>query len=170
MNFAKQRAIADGGSEIAIMTDFLTRVTDTWLENERGERIENVEVGEPIRLRAVVEARQDLSNPGFTLQARNDDGVIFEVSTAADHREEGIVMTAGSRATINATMENPLVPGRYAIVCYVGVARNDQEVAQQSVKLLDFVVFGTEAAGGIVSVSGEVGVSLEARAGTEVRP
>jgi ABC-type polysaccharide/polyol phosphate transport system ATPase subunit len=169
MNFAKQRAIADGGSEIAIMTDFLTRVTDTWLENERGERIENVEVGEPIRLRAVFEARQDLSNPGFTLQARNDDGVIFEVSTAADHREEGIVMTAGSRATINATMENPLVPGRYAIICYVGVARNDQEVAQQSVKLLDFVVFGTETPSGIVSVSGEVGVSLEERAGTEVR-
>ena len=132
MNFAKQRAIADGGSEIAIMTDFLTRVTDTWLENERGERIENMEVGEPIRLRAVVEARQDLSNPGFTLQTRNDDGVIFEVSTAADHHEEGIVMTAGSRATINATIENPLVPGRYAIVCYVGVVRNEQEVAQQS--------------------------------------
>ena len=78
-------------------------MTDTWLENERGERIENVEVGEPIRLRAVVEARQDLSNPGFTLQARNDEGVIFEVSSPADNREEGIVMTAGSRATINAT-------------------------------------------------------------------
>ena len=169
MNFAKQRAIADGGREIAIMTDFLTRVIDTWLENERGERIENVELGEPIRLRTVVEARQDLSNPGFTLQARNDDGVIFEVSTAADHREDGIVMTAGSRATINATMDNPLVPGRYALVCYVGVARNDQEIAQQSVKLLDFVVFGTETPNGIVSIPGEVGVSFEDRAGREVR-
>ena len=168
-NFAKRRAIADGGSEIAIMTDFLTRVTDTWLENERGERIENVEVGEPIRLRARCRGRQDLSNPGFTLQARSDDGVIFEVSTAADHHEEGIVMTAGSRATINATIENPLVPGRYAIVCYVGVERNEQEVAQQSVKLLDFVVFGTETPNGIVSVPGEVGVSLDQRAGREVR-
>jgi hypothetical protein len=79
------------------------------------------------------------------------------------------MLTAGSRATINATMENPLVPGRYAIVCYVGVARNDQEVAQQSVKLLDFVVFGTETPSGIVSVSGEVGVSLEDGARTEVR-
>ena len=51
------------------MTDFLIRVIDAWLENEHGERIENVELGEPIRLRAVVEARQDLENPGFTLQA-----------------------------------------------------------------------------------------------------
>ena len=89
MNFAKQRAIADGGREIAIMTDFLTRVTDAWLEDERGERIENVELGEPIRLRTVVEARQDLSNPGFTLQARNDDGVIFEVSTPRTTARKG---------------------------------------------------------------------------------
>ena len=78
-------------------------------------------------------------------------------------------MTAGSRATINATMENPLAPGRYAIVCYVGVSRNEQEAAQQSNKLLDLLVFGTATAGGIVSVPGEVGVSLDDREGQEVR-
>jgi ABC-type sulfate/molybdate transport systems ATPase subunit len=169
MNFAKRRAIADGGREIAIMTDFLTHVVDAWLENEQGERIENVEVGEPIRLRTVVEARQDLKNPGFTLQAMNDDGVIFEVSTEADQREAGIVMTAGSRATVSATMENPLVPGRYKIACYVGVLRNDEEIAQQSHKLLDFVVFGTETPSGVVSVPGEVGVSVDGRERREVR-
>ena len=151
------------------MTDFLTRMIDAWLENEHGERIENLEFGEPIRLRAVVEARQDLESPGFTLQAVNGDGVVFEVSTSADHREEGTVMTAGSRATISATMENPLMPGRYAIACYVGVSRNEQETAQQSLKLLDFVVFGTTTAGGIVSVNAEVGVSLDDREGREVR-
>jgi ABC-2 type transport system ATP-binding protein len=169
MNFAKGRVTADGGREIAIMTDFLTRMIDAWLENEHGERIENLEFGEPIRLRAVVEARQDLESPGFTLQAVNGDGVVFEVSTSADHREEGTVMTAGSRATISATMENPLMPGRYAIACYVGVSRNEQETAQQSLKLLDFVVFGTTTAGGIVSVNAEVGVSLDDREGREVR-
>jgi ABC-type polysaccharide/polyol phosphate transport system ATPase subunit len=169
MNFAKRRVTADGGREIAIMTDFLIRVIDSWLENEHGERIENVELGEPIRLRAVVEARQDLKNPGFTLQVMHDDDVIFEVSTAADDRAEGTVMTAGSRATIHATMENPLAPGRYAIVCYVGVSRNEQEAAQQSNKLLDLLVFGTATASGIVSVPGEVGISLDDREGQEVR-
>jgi ABC-type multidrug transport system ATPase subunit len=169
MNFAKRRAIADGGREIAIVTDFLIRVIDAWLENEHGERIENVELGEPIRLRTVVEARQDLENPGFTLQAMSDDSVIFEVSTAEDHRERGTVISAGSRATISATMENPLMPGRYAIACYVGVSRNEQEIAQQSHKLLDFVVFGTETANGVVSVPGEVGVSLDDREGQEAR-
>jgi ABC-type polysaccharide/polyol phosphate transport system ATPase subunit len=169
MNFAKRHVTADGGQEIAIMTDFLIRVIDAWLENEHGERIENVELGEPIRLRAVVEARQDLKSPGFTLQVMHDDRVIFEVSTAADDSAEGTLMTAGSRATINATMENPLAPGRYAIVCYVGVSRNEQEAAQQSNKLLDLLVFGTATASGIVSVPGEVGVSLDEREGQEVR-
>ena len=169
MNFARRRAIADGGREVAIMPDFLVRVINAWLENEHGERIENVELGEPIRLRTVVEARQDLENPGFTLQAVNDDSIIFEVSTAAHDGESGTVMTAGSRATISATMENPLMPGRYAIACYVGVSRNEQEIAQQSHKLLDFVVFGAGTAHGIVSVPGEVGVSVDDREGQAVR-
>jgi ABC-type polysaccharide/polyol phosphate transport system ATPase subunit len=169
MNFAKRRVTADGGREIAIMTDYLTRMVDSWLENEHGERVENVEVGEPIRLRAVVEARQDLESPGFTLQAVNDAGVVFEVSSALDRSEEGIVITARSRATISATLENPLMPGRYAIVCYLGVKLNEREFSQQSFKLFDFVVFGTPTGGGIVSVPGEIGVSLDDREGREVR-
>ena len=169
MNFAKRRATADGGREIAIVSDFLVHVMEAWLENERGERIENVEVGEPIRLRTVVEARQNLENPGFTVQAINEDGVVFEVATPVDDHEKRTVMTTGSRATIIATMENPLMPGRYSIACYVGVSRSEQEVAQQSHKLLDFVVFGTAAAHGIVSVPGQVDVSLGDREGQEVR-
>jgi ABC-type polysaccharide/polyol phosphate transport system ATPase subunit len=169
MNFAKRRATADGGSEVAIVSDFLVHVIKAWLENERGERIENVEIGEPIRLRAVVEARQDLESPGFALQAVNQGGVIFEVATPADSHEERTVLTAGSRATISATMENPLTPGRYSIACYVGVSRDQEEIAQQSHKLLDFVVFGTGTAHGIVSVPGEVDVSLPDREGQEVR-
>ena len=168
MNFAKRLATADGGREIAIVSDFLIHVVEARLENERGERVENVEVGEPIRLRTVVEARQDLENPGFTLQAVNDDGVIFEVATPADQYESPTVVTTGSRATISATMENPLTPGRYAIACYVGVSRSEQEVVQQSHKLLDFVVFGSGAAHGIVSVPGEVDVTLGDREGQEV--
>jgi hypothetical protein len=95
--------------------------------------------------------------------------VVFEVSSALDRSEEGIVITARSRATISATLENPLMPGRYAIVCYLGVKLNEREFSQQSFKLFDFVVFGTPTGGGIVSVPGEIGVSLDDREGREVR-
>ena len=40
-----------------------------------------------------------------------------------------------------------------------GLLRNGQEAAQQRINLLDFVVFGTTTASGIVSVPGEVDVS-----------
>ena len=53
------------------------------------------------------------------------------------------------------------MPGRYAIVCWVGVLRNEEETAQQAIKLLDFVVFGVAKGQGIVAVPGEVGVQVE---------
>src|SRR4051812_25822764 len=76
MNFAKREIASAGeGREVAVVPDFLGRVSEAWLEDDNGERVENVEAGQPIRLRAVIEARQELSNPRFTLQFNNDDGV-----------------------------------------------------------------------------------------------
>ena len=45
MNFAKRRITIGGGREVALVPDILARVSDAWLENEGGERIENVEAG-----------------------------------------------------------------------------------------------------------------------------
>ncbi len=168
MNFARRLVTADGGREIAIVPDFLTHLSDARLENEHGERVENVEVGEPIRLRAVLKASQDLQNPGFTLQVRNNDGVIFEQSGDMTEGEGTSVVSAGSRATIRATIENPLLPGHYSLICYVGVVRNELETAQQSTKLLDFVVFGVSTANGLVTTPGEVAVTLEDAEAREV--
>jgi ABC-2 type transport system ATP-binding protein len=162
MNFAKRRVTADGDREVSVVPDFLARVSEARLEDARGERIENVEVGEPIRLSAVIEARQDLVNPGFALHLNNSEGVhVFELDAEVDGGREGAVLEAGSHARISATIENPLMPGRYAIVCWVGVLRNEEETAQQALKLFNFVVFGVAAGGGIVSIPGDVGVQLE---------
>jgi ABC-2 type transport system ATP-binding protein len=162
MNFAKRRVTGDGDREVSVVPDFLARVSEARLEDARGERIENVEVGEPIRLSAVIEARQDLVNPGFALHLNNSEGVhVFELDADVDGGREGVVLEAGSHARISATIENPLMPGRYAIVCWVGVLRNEEETAQQALKLFNFVVFGVAAGGGIVSIPGDVGVQLE---------
>jgi ABC-2 type transport system ATP-binding protein len=162
MNFAKRRVTGDGDREVSVVPDFLARVSEARLEDARGERIENVEVGEPIRLSAVIEARQDLVNPGFALHLNNSEGVhVFELDADVDGGREGAVLEAGSHARISATIENPLMPGRYAIVCWVGVLRNEEETAQQALKLFNFVVFGVAAGGGIVSIPGDVGVQLE---------
>jgi ABC-2 type transport system ATP-binding protein len=171
MNFAKRKVTADGEREVAIVPDFLARVAEAWLENEAGERIENVEAGEPIRLNAVVEARQDLTNPGFALHLNNAEGVhVFELDGKVEPGEGEAFLAAGSRARISATLDNPLMPGRYSVVCWLGVLRNEEETGQQALKLLNFVVFGVGKPGGIISVPGEVGIQLEPPPERERKP
>jgi ABC-2 type transport system ATP-binding protein len=162
MNFAKRKVTSAGEREVAIVPDFLARVSEAWLENEAGERIENVEAGEPIRLSAVIEARQDLTNPSFAVHVNNAEGVhVFELDGSVDEGQSGAFLAAGSTARISATLDNPLRPGRYSIVCWLAVLRNEEETGQQALKLLNFVVFGVGGSGGLVSVPGEVGVQLD---------
>jgi hypothetical protein len=162
MNFAKRTMTVEGDREVSVVPDFLARVSDAWLEDANGERVTNVEVGQPIHLNAVIEARRDLPNPSFGIHVNNADGVhVFELHEVLASGDSGAHLAAGDRARISATIENPLMPGRYAIVCWVGVLRNEEETAQQAMKLLDFVVFGVAKGQGIVSVPGEVGVQVE---------
>jgi len=170
MNFAKRRISIGGEKEVELVPELLARVSEAWLENERGERIENVEVGEPIRLRATIEARVDMAGPAFGLQFSNADGVqIFGLSGSLAEDAEDEVLRAGHQARISATVENPLRPGRYTVVCWATVARDSEETAHQTMKLLQFVVFGIEGGPGIVSVPGELGVELESARAPEAR-
>jgi ABC-2 type transport system ATP-binding protein len=171
MNFARRTVAVGGEREIAVVPDFLARVSEAWLEDSSGERITNVEAGDPIRLHAVIEARQDLSNPTFGLHCNNADGVhVFELNEALGAGRDGASLKAGARARISATIDNPLMPGRYVIVCWVGVLRNEEETAQQAMKLLDFVVFGIGKGQGIVSVPADLGVQVEPASAPEGKP
>jgi len=164
-NFARRRISIEGDREVEVVADLLARVSDSWLENDRGERIPNVEVGEPIRLHAVIEARRRLSSPAFGLQVNNADGVqVFGLSgtLAGDGKTE--VIEKGQEARITSTIENPLLPGRYSVIGWVAVTRNKEETAQQAMKLLEFVVFGTATGQGIVSVPGELEVEVDVEA------
>jgi ABC-2 type transport system ATP-binding protein len=164
MNFAKRRVSIEDDREVALVPDILARALEAWLEDDAGERITNLEVGQPIRLRAQVEARRDLPHLRLGLRFTNADGVrIFSLSEVLD--EEGaIALESGRVAQISATIQNPLLPGRYSVVCWVASLRNEEEVAQQAIKLLEFTVFGVEGGGEIVSVPGELGVEVEAPA------
>ena len=167
MNFEKRKVTLDGQREVVIVPDFLARLSEAWLEDQNGERITNVESEQPIRLNAVIEARQDLSNPNLGIQVNNADGVhVFELVKKPDNDGRAGIR-AGEKIRISATIENPLMPGRYAIVCWVAVLRNDQETAQQAMKLLNFVVFGMATGQSIVSVPGELDVEREREPASE---
>src|SRR5438105_3357758 len=64
LNFGGAEA-ADGRPLDGGVPDVNAKLVDAWLENEAGERVDNVEQGESIGLNVVFEARRELANPVF---------------------------------------------------------------------------------------------------------
>ena len=142
--------------------DVHVRLIDAWLENGSGERVENVEQGQQIGLNLVVEAREDLAAPVFGFHFLNADGVpVFSFNEPAPDGPEHEPVAAGQRVRIRARVDNPLNPGRYFVNCWVGRNRNPGEVAMQVVRLIDFVVYGTQPKPGVVSVDSTVETEIE---------
>jgi ABC-2 type transport system ATP-binding protein len=162
MNFAKRTAGEVGGARLTLVPDFLAQVREAWIENDQGERMENIEAGQPIRLNAVLEARQDLTNPRFTVQFNNADGMpVFDLEEALGDDEHPFRIAAGTTTRISLTVdENPLMPGRYLAACWLGMLRTEEESAIQPMELLEFVVFGLARGQGVVSVPGELDVRV----------
>jgi ABC-2 type transport system ATP-binding protein len=153
----------DHGPREGGVPDVHARVIDAWLESAGGERVENVEQGEPIGVNLVVEAREELAEPVFGIHVLNAEGMhVFgfnrslELPDGAPDR-----MAAGQRARIAGTVENPLVPGLYSVNCWITRNRNQGDVALQLVRLADFVVYGTKPGPGVVSVRSDVEAVLE---------
>jgi ABC-2 type transport system ATP-binding protein len=163
LNFAGHqgtRAAPDGGG----VPDVNARVVDAWLEDAAGLRVENVEQGAAIGVNLVVEAHQELEGPVFGIHFMNEDGIaVFGFNRTLS--EKGAAQDrigAGQRVRIAGQIENPLLPGRYFMTCWICRNRNQGDVALQMVRLLDFVVYGTQSGPGMVSVQADVEASVEA--------
>ena len=65
---------------------------------------------------------------------------------------------------IAGRIENSLVPGKYFLDCWVRRSRERGDLAVQGLRLREFVVYGTGARDGVVSVSSDVeAVPVEGR-------
>jgi hypothetical protein len=74
---------------------------------------------------------------------------------------ESNVVTAGQRVRIAGTLENRLLPGRYLVSAMVSRNRSEGDIALHMMRLLDFVVYGTQSGPGSVSLEADVRASLE---------
>jgi ABC-type uncharacterized transport system ATPase subunit len=139
------------------------RVARAWLESKSGAQVTNLEQGEPIRFRAEVEALREVPEPSFGFQIKNADGV--QVSGFGTHLSDGDRMAerllAGQRARLAATIENPLNPGRYSIDFWVCRNRKLVDVVAAAPRVLDFVVYGSVWAPGIVSLEAKIEATSE---------
>ncbi len=139
------------------------KLVDVWLENGRGERTTNVEIGEDIHLRTVLEAEADISRPTIVFLLTNADGIqVFGGGTSLPaHGKAGDVLEAGQRVSVEARIENPLGSGRYFMD--VGVYR--EHSATDNViwisKALQFVIYGIEHQMGLVALDSKFTATVE---------
>jgi ABC-2 type transport system ATP-binding protein len=157
VNFQDPRSANGGG-----VPDVNVNVVDAWLEDGAGERVDNVEQRQPIRLRAVFEARHDLEAPIFGFHFLNEDGAtLFGFNrTLTVGPDEVDRVPAGRRVRIGGSVENPLLPGRYFVHCWIARNRTQGDYALHFVRLLDFVVYGTDSVPGSVTVRADVEAGL----------
>jgi ABC-2 type transport system ATP-binding protein len=160
LNFAGADGDAGAAKRVAV-PDVHARLVDSWLENEAGDRVTNVEIGQPIRFGAVFEALRDLEQPSFGFHCYNADGLEVFAFNRRLRLEEGEPdrLAEGQRIRIGGTIQNPLMPGRYFLKCWIARLRNPGDLALHGIDVLDFVVFGTTWQRGLVSVDADVDVA-----------
>jgi len=142
---------------LTAVPEFNVRKLHARLLDAGREPVANVELGRPLGLDIALEAARALERPSFVLNVLNEDGlIVFSVTRVLER-----AVPAGGRITLPGEIENPLGPGRYFLDLWV---RNDPDrgpVAVQGLRLLQFVVYGTGAAAGLVSVRAEVDPRVE---------
>jgi ABC-2 type transport system ATP-binding protein len=153
---------SDGGP--VSVPDVNVNLLDVWLEDEAGQRVENVEQGVIFRFNLLAQARQDMEAPVFNFHCLNLDGHwVFafskEIQDAAGHAQR---LAAGERVRIVAEIDNPLVPGRYALECWISRNRDEGAMAIHILRLLDFFVYGTKPGVGNIAMNGDVETVVEA--------
>jgi ABC-2 type transport system ATP-binding protein len=163
LNFGGPEATDGAPDPSGVVPDVNARLLDAWLENEAGERVENVQQGEPIGFNALIEARHELVSPVFGFHFINAEGATVFGLNRTLNLEDGQPDTipAGTRVRIAGKIENPLLPGRYFVSSWIARNRSQGDFAMHVLRVLDFVVYGTRPGPGNVSVNADVEAFLE---------
>jgi ABC-type polysaccharide/polyol phosphate transport system ATPase subunit len=159
LNFEQEPepASAQGVDEMADV-----RLLDVWLEGRDGKRVTNVEQGERIRLRALLEARRPVPGAqfGFIIANANEVAVHeFAEPLSPGSGPEGD-LAAGKSVTVTLDTENHLSPGRYYIHFGVARNRNRYDAALIAPHALGFVVFGNQDSGAVVSAEHDLRIEV----------
>ncbi len=151
------------GAQAQDVPDVNARLIDVWLENPAGERTENIEQGDPIGFNVIFEARHDLVHPVFGFHFQTADGVqVFGFTEQLELPDgEPDVLREGQRVRLTGTIENRLLPGRYSVSAMISRNRSIGDLALHVLRLIDFVVYGTEPGPGSISVQTDLEAIVE---------
>src|SRR5947209_6154719 len=156
LNFAHE--VADDGEAVKapfdedVEVEINARMVQAKLLNPAGKSVLNVEEGQPIVVELVIEAARELVEPNLVIRVVNDEHVlIFGCSQVVEQR-----VSAGQRIRVAAEIENRLVPGRYAIDCWIGRQWEGGARRVQGMRVIQFTVFGTGSSDGLISLSSKL--------------
>ena len=162
MNFDEERGRTtsrDPGEEQYV------HLVEASLRDAANEAVTNLEVGQPIVIDATLEALQTIERPIIGLLFTNEDGVrvfgttepLYDSDTVPDADNQ---LVPGTRFRVAATFENKLTRGRYTVGCFVAREVNHFDFPLAAMRLVDFVVFGTDDSAGVFRAEGELGVEV----------
>jgi ABC-type polysaccharide/polyol phosphate transport system ATPase subunit len=139
------------------------RLLDVWLEDEDGNRLTDVQQGQAFRLRLVAQTTRKLAAPSIAFELLNVDNVAVLGFGKAIEDEDGVArpLHAGEQLSFCADLGTQLVPGRYAFLCSLSRSRARSDDALRDVRVLDFLVKGSDPMPGMVSVRARVETQLE---------
>ncbi len=143
--------------------DVNVRLIDVWLSDSTGERVENIEQGSPFGFHMIVQARRELVHPVFSFHFLTAAGFTVFGFTVTIGRADGEpdVVPAGRRIRLSGSVENRLLPGRYSVTTLISRNRSMGDLALHLLRVLDFVVYGTNPAAGAVTVNTDVAAVIE---------
>jgi len=157
LNFAQTVQAGDRAADT--VPDFNVTVERAHLRDAAGAAVENVEEGVPLELEVRMVARRPFQAAELRFEIRREDHVV--VSAFSRRIDEPVA--EDQVITLAGRIDNPLVPGRYHLDCWVVREGHGGDVAIQAVRVLGFVVYGTSAREGVVSLRSDVELRVEPR-------
>ncbi|MEJ7789092.1 MAG: ABC transporter ATP-binding protein [Thermoleophilaceae bacterium] len=156
LNFAGVASAGAGSVERA--GDGAARVTEAWMEDERGERQGSFPQGRPCTFRASVHFEQAVEDPSFAVAFVNAQHQnVFVASSATQHERTGR-FEAGESASFSVTFDNALAPGRYLLSTLIAHPGAGNAIVDRWEGIVSIVVTGARPAGGTVDLAHDLRV------------
>jgi ABC-type polysaccharide/polyol phosphate transport system ATPase subunit len=138
-------------------------LADVWVEQPVGRRVENLQVGHGFRFNLVALARRELPAPTLGFELLNVDGVSVLGFGEALEGDDGspTAVRAGDSIHFSAEIDRTLVPGRYSVICSIARSRDRGDDALRDLRVIDFLVKGSDPMPGMIILRPDVRASVE---------
>jgi ABC-2 type transport system ATP-binding protein len=141
-------------------------ITDSWIENEEGRRVDSVPHGRPCGLCAEIQFRAAVQDPLFGFSVTNEgQRVVLGINSGRTHPRSG-TFESGERVTVELSFDCVLATGSYFVSPEVRHRDEERRLIDHRDNAASFVVSGGEPVAGVVDLPHDLQiVRAEERAG-----